>query len=590
MGWEESIFKYLFRITKGYLSVRKDPALILKTVQLSEVKDRLSVLAKALTGENIEILTAEKEGGFQNRFFFLPISYSHGSSKEENQKYYIFRILYLSEQKRLGLNWPPGFDADRKKSLKEASQNHTIVLENMRENYPGSIDLMDTVILTERLYQNRLAKDPNLELDQSLLHGLWMSSVPQNLVQNVDISEEYSKLETLIQSEEEGVAREKVQNLEIDKKSQQDYTLQHHFEKVDTIEEFKGNWRDFDGSDEMGEQKEALKELDLRNTVRSDEPTHSIFRTEFLFGSGLFETENSAAKGKSVAYDEWDYSKRRYKKGYCKVFLRDQTAMEFGYFQKTLSENISTLNTLKTRFNRFANEFLTLKRQSDGEELDLDALVDYFTDLQSNYTPSEQIYISKRKRLRNISILVLIDTSLSTDSFVANHRILDVEKSSLVLFGQICSEFGDRFQIDSFSSRTRNHCDYVSVKSFSEPWSKAKHKIGAIEAGGYTRIGPAIRHGLAQIQKEDSSTRWILLLSDGKPNDYDRYEGRYGMEDVKQAIRECEKSRVGLFALAIDKQAKQYLPSMLGIGSYKILPNPTHLPDALADFYMKVLR
>nr|WP_232371731.1 VWA domain-containing protein [Leptospira ainazelensis] len=183
-----------------------------------------------------------------------------------------------------------------------------------------------------------------------------------------------------------------------------------------------------------------------------------------------------------------------------------------------------------------------------------------------------------------------MDTSLSTDSFVENRRILDVEKISLLLFGQLCSEFGDRFQIDSFSSRTRNHCDYFSIKKFEDPWAKAKNRIGAVQASGYTRIGPAIRHALTGIRKETSAKRWILLLSDGKPNDYDRYEGSYGIEDVKQAIRECEKYKVGFYALAIDKQAKQYLPAMLGHSSYRILPNPSHLPDALTDFYMKLLR
>jgi nitric oxide reductase NorD protein len=92
------------------------------------------------------------------------------------------------------------------------------------------------------------------------------------------------------------------------------------------------------------------------------------------------------------------------------------------------------------------------------------------------------------------------------------------------------------------------------------------------------------------IQKEKSKLKWILILSDGKPNDYDRYEGKYGIEDIKQSVKECRREGVHLFALAIDKKAKDYLPMMLGLGGYRILPHPDDLPEALGDFYMQLLR
>ncbi|MBM9579736.1 VWA domain-containing protein [Leptospira sp. 201903070] len=589
MSWEEFTFKHLYGFVQRWIGEKEDPTET--RVTLSQVKDRLSVLAKALTGENIEILTAEKVGGYQKNRFFLPKDYSHGPNKINNLEFYIFRILYLSMQKNLNLNWKDGLDKKKEESLQKARENHFLVLENLRRVYPDSWDTVSSVIETEIAFQKRNIPDSKFEPDLSYLHGLWMSAPSdQNDRKDRAPLETGPKRKDLIETEIEGFAREKIESVEIDKKSQADYTLQHHFEKVDTIEEFNGNWRDFDGSDELSEQKDALQELDLRNTVRSEDPTHSIFRTDFLFGSILPEIQNSKPTRDSIPYDEWDASKKKYKIGHCRVFPRALDEEDPAFGAKALSENNSVLNVLRSRFNRFVNERTAVKRQLDGEDLDLDSIVDYFTDLLSARSPSERIYISRKKTSRDISILVLMDTSLSTDSFVENQRILDVEKTSLLLFGQLCSEFGDRFQIDSFSSRTRNHCDYFSIKKFEDSWSKAKNRIGAVQASGYTRIGPAIRHALIQIKKERSAKRWILLLSDGKPNDYDRYEGRYGIEDVKQAIRECEKDKVGFYALAIDKQAKQYLPAMLGQGSYRILPNPSHLPDALTDFYMKLLR
>jgi nitric oxide reductase NorD protein len=87
------------------------------------------------------------------------------------------------------------------------------------------------------------------------------------------------------------------------------------------------------------------------------------------------------------------------------------------------------------------------------------------------------------------------------------------------------------------------------------------------------------------LERESSRKRWILLLSDGKPGDYDRYEGRYGIEDVRQSVRDAEKRGVRVFALAIQAAAKHYLPPLFGYGRFRILPRPQLLPEALTAFY-----
>ncbi|TGK36690.1 nitric oxide reductase activation protein NorD [Leptospira andrefontaineae] len=592
MGWEEFIFKKTYNTVREIFSSEKDPSLKDKIVKLSELKPRLSVLAKSLTGENIEILTAEKEGGFQDQIYFLPECYSHGPDTFSNIQFYIFRILYISEQKKLGFYWKKGENKTRSESLKAAEETYPQIIASLRKNFPDAKSLLGSVEKTEREFQRSIIKNSNVPENLSLLYGIWMSSFPSKL-ENRILSQDLlsqKKENDKIETELEGIPRERIETIQADLKSQEDYTLMHQFEKVETAEEFQGNWRDFDGSDTLSEQEEAIRELDLRHTVRSNEPTHSVFRTDFFSGLFAGEVENDRSNENPISYDEWDFKKRKYRKDHCKVFPKKFPDNNHGFAQKIFQENYSVLNSLRSRMNRFFNLKTSLKRQAYGEDLDLDAALHYFSDLHCGQTPAENVYLSDRKRLREVSILLLADMSLSTDSYVDNQRILDVEKASLVLFGQICSEFGDRFRIDSFYSNTRNHCDYSNIKSFDEPWERSRDKIGLMEAKGYTRIGPAIRHSLSLIQKEKSQKRWILLLTDGKPNDYDRYEGKYGIEDVKKAIQECERSNVGVFALAIDKSAKQYLPAMLGKESYRILPNPKELPEALTDFFIKLVR
>ena len=118
-----------------------------------------------------------------------------------------------------------------------------------------------------------------------------------------------------------------------------------------------------------------------------------------------------------------------------------------------------------------------------------------------------------------------MDTSLSADGYADNHKVLDVEKTAVMLFGEVLNEFDINFQIDTFSSRTRNNCSYKTVKSFEENWKKCRNRIGAIEAEDFTRIGTALRHAGSLMEKQPTQKKWIILLSDGKPNDYDTYEG-----------------------------------------------------------------
>jgi nitric oxide reductase NorD protein len=79
--------------------------------------------------------------------------------------------------------------------------------------------------------------------------------------------------------------------------------------------------------------------------------------------------------------------------------------------------------------------------------------------------------------------------------------------------------------------------------------------------------------------------RLLLLISDGKPTDYDLYEGRYGVGDVRMALREAQRREVQTHALAVDAIARDYLPALFGEGGWHILPKPDQLLEALTAVY-----
>jgi nitric oxide reductase NorD protein len=581
MELDQYLFKKGWTLLKRLIESKPSSEYLETVVRLEDYSSELTLLARALTGKPIELLPAEREGGCHGVLFFLPKEYSHSNSKRNNLDFYIFRIVYMSLQIQFGILQK----GDNTRKSENPAYYLPFICSKMKEEYPALEKFVDEVIERERLYQvYRQSK-----VDLSYIHG---KQILENTISGKKKNglEEKEALTEKITSEIKAFPVESIEIHEVDKKAISDYTLGHNFEKIETAEEFGGNWRDLDGSDDLQTLEDAIRELKLKDMVRVDDAVHSIIQSEMILNSNLKDSAELDSKAFYHEYPEWDYKKKAYKEKYCKVFPSDLRVVSPDYFTRTISKYKSTLNKLKLKMNRISNQLETFRNESYGDEIDIDATVEYLADLISNQTPRENIYVSKRRRKREISILVLIDLSLSTDSFVEGKRILNVERESTLILGEILHEFGDRFQVNAFSSRTRNHCDYLTLKSFDENWNSAKHKIGALEPFGYTRIGPAIRHSLECIQKEKSKLKWILILSDGKPNDYDRYEGKYGIEDIKQSVKECKRAGVHLFALAIDKKAKDYLPMMLGMGGYRILPHPDDLPEALGDFYMQLLK
>ena len=587
MGFEidEYIVGKFFKHLKK--SKKISPEILARTVTLTSIKPRLTILARALTGNPIEIFPAEREGGYKNNNFFLPISFAELSTKEDNLTFYLFRILYLSVQQRLNLNWTLE-EQDQPLALSQlkAFETSDDVLAILFEEF--SIDKKFHTETKQHFIQKGNEK---IAPDFSWMYGKWMQnekevksdSVLANFSDKAKTANENKPLTTL-----KSKAVEEVVTVELDKKQQEDYVLLHNFEKAETAEEFNGTWRDFDGSDELEEHQEALEELNMKYTVRVDDTAHSVYQSDFVENTTISESAEIDDKGFHLTYNEWDFSKRIYKENFCKVYPKSQQKTDSHYYKKTIAKNASTLLGLRKMLTNVNNKMQQQKRQTQGDEFDIDAITDLYVDVHSKRTPSENIYISNRKKEKDLSILILLDISLSSDGYAAGNRVIDVEKEVSILFGEILNEFNIDFCIDSFYSKTRNFSTYLTVKDFDENWNIAKNKIGAIEPNGYTRIGAALRHAGARLDTRNTKNKWVILISDGKPNDYDKYEGKYGVNDVKQALRELNNRNINSYALAIEAQAKYYLPQMFGQNHYQILTTPVELLHSLVHLYEKI--
>lgn len=557
-----------------------------RQVKLSDLKPRLTLLARALCGTAIDLFPAEREGGFKNNNFFLPIECSLFSTREQNLQFYIFRTVYLSVQKKLNFNWQDTTEPSPEISSAKAIETAPFVLENIFKEYPSLQSWYD-----EALPQLTVDKKTKAT-DLSWLYGKWMINTTAtggaDRLQNFDSNTAKSSDKVETQTTLHAKAVEEIKSLTIDKKQQEDYVLMHSFEKVETAEEFNGNWRDFDTKDELENHQEALEEMNMRFTVRVDDPVHSVYQADFVENTSIAESAEVNENGFHLKYDEWDGKKRIYLPRFCKVYPRLQVKTKPEYYKNTLAKYKTTLNGLRKMLMNVNNKQQEQRRQIQGDMFDLDALTDLYTDIHSDTSPDDRVYISSRKKEKDLAILVLLDISLSSDGYAAGNRVIDVEKEASILFGEILNEFDIEFAIDGFYSKTRNFSTYLTLKDFHENWQVAKYKIGAAEPNGYTRIGPALRHAGARMDQLEVKNKWIILLSDGKPNDYDKYEGQHGIQDIKQALRELNERKINTYALAVEAQARYYLPQMFGQNHYQILTSPEALLKSLAKLYEKI--
>jgi nitric oxide reductase NorD protein len=316
--------------------------------------------------------------------------------------------------------------------------------------------------------------------------------------------------------------------------------------------------------------------------------THSVYQADFIENTTIAESGELAEQDNFLYYPEWNYRKRQYRDDFCKLFPKFQTASDVDYYHTTIQKYGTILSGLRKQLVNMNNKRQELRRQNDGATFDLDAIIDLYADVVAKRTPSEKIYLSSRKNVKDLSVLLLLDGSLSSDSYVLGNRVIDVEKEVSILFGEILNEFETDFSVAIFYSKTRNYSNYNILKDFNEKWSKARYKIGAAQPNGYTRIGTALRHAGSVLDKRTTKNKWVILLSDGKPNDYDKYEGNYGVQDVKQSLRELYQRNINAYALAIEAQARYYLPQMFGQNHYQILHTPHALLNSMVHLFDRI--
>ena len=291
--------------------------------------------------------------------------------------------------------------------------------------------------------------------------------------------------------------------------------------------------------------------------------------------------------GEGIRLPEWDYRQQCLKED----FVNLQTMLPRGAEAQGLPARLAPLaRRLRRQFEHLRSERQWLRQQPQGSELDLQAWLDFHVERRHGACAERGLFLEQRQNHRDLACLLLADLSMSTDAHLDDtHRVIEVIIDSLLLFGEALSAVGDPFALYGFSSLRRQQVRLQELKSFGQRYDDlTRGRIQALRPGYYTRMGAAIRQATRLLGQCRQRRRLLLLVTDGKPNDLDLYEGRYGVEDTRAAVLEARREGLLPFCITIDREAGDYLPYMFGANGYTLIHQPQQLPFRLPQLYRQL--
>ncbi|MDU0340210.1 nitric oxide reductase activation protein NorD [Bosea rubneri] len=353
----------------------------------------------------------------------------------------------------------------------------------------------------------------------------------------------------------------------------------NRFETILAMSEMVAVDRPADDSEEH--DPEAADELD--DMVLSERKGRPASRFRFDLDLPPEAMDETVLAG-PLTYPEWDFRSASYREDYCRVLSaiagQEIAAPALDPATRALVRQV------RRQFEALRPLREPQRSQIDGPDLDLDAVVRRQADLAAGGPGSDRIHIASRPQAHDLAVTTLMDVSLSTDSWFDDLRVLDVEKQALTVFAHGLAACGDHHEILTFTSRRRDWVRIETLKRFDEAMGPAvEARIAALKPGYYTRIGAAIRHAAAGLKARPDRRKLLLVLTDGKPNDIDHYEGRFAMEDTRMAVIEARRAGICVFAVTVDRESRAYIPYLFGRNGHAVVSKLERLPTALPAIY-----
>ncbi|MDX6613059.1 MAG: nitric oxide reductase NorD protein, partial [Blastocatellia bacterium] len=356
-------------------------------------------------------------------------------------------------------------------------------------------------------------------------------------------------------------------------------------------------------TDRQPQRRDAHELFNAWNTDNEGEPD-DLDGSEAWSQAQVFEQDLEPGEV-AFNYDEWDRDLTDHRVGWCRVVEKKVARGTQAFVEQTRERHRGAISSIRHQFQLMKPENLVrVVNELDGEEFDLNAVVDYVIDRRAaravgGSVPSERIYTKRLRRRRDVAVSFLLDQSSSTARTIGRHplqpythpgqRIIEIEKEGLVLMSEALEAVGDVYSINGFTSEGRRNVKFYIVKDFNESYSgEVQERIGGISYQNNTRLGAAIRHAAARLAKQEARTRLLIVLSDGRPYDHDYGDARYAREDTREALRQTKNQGITPFCITIDRESEAELRDLYGEVGYTIIDDIMNLPERMPGIYRRL--
>lgn len=351
---------------------------------------------------------------------------------------------------------------------------------------------------------------------------------------------------------------------------------------------------------EQQRQQQDISELFNAWNSLDDEGEPDDLQGAEAWGQNEVPEQDLESGDVAFAYDEWDRELGDYRLGWSRVIEKRVKQGDRSFVELTRSRYRGVISSIRHQFQLMKPENLTrVNREFDGEDYDLNALVDFVIDRRADGLQAENIYTKRLRKRRDVAVSLLLDQSSSTARTITRNplqpythpgrRIIEIEKEGLVLMSEALEAVGDLYSINGFTSEGRRNVKFYVVKDFDESYGEAtERRIGGITFQNNTRLGAAVRHAAAKLLRQESRTKLLIILTDGRPYDHDYGDARYAREDVREALLEAKASGITPFCITVDRESEAELRDLYGDVGYTIIDDVLSLPERMPSIYRRL--
>lgn len=293
-------------------------------------------------------------------------------------------------------------------------------------------------------------------------------------------------------------------------------------------------------------------------------------------------------------YAEWDYQMQLDRPDWCTVLEKRAKPGEVEVINDIVVKHKPIIGRLKHLIEAMQPQGVQrIRKQEDGDEIDLNAAVRAMIEMRMGEQPDPRIMMRNVRKVRDLSVLLLIDLSESTNDAVlgSESSVLQLAREATVLLADALDKIGDPFAIHGFDSNGRHDIEYFRYKDFGAPYNDhAKARLAGMSGQLSTRMGAAMRHAGSILKRQPSNKKLLLVITDGEPADNDVRDPQYLRFDAKKAVEELTRNGISTYCLSLDPRADQYVSRIFGARNYMVVDHVQRLPEKLPMLYMGLTR